>query len=116
MISLIANGPVYKGFAVSLCLTSDERVELTDWTNYESVAMVVGIATGDANDGILVNIQTDGIYENMGWSFTRCKPVYVFVSGVVTQDMPPRNVIKIGKAISKTKILINISEFVMVNV
>lgn len=115
MITLTANSPVYAGYAVSICLTVDERVELTDWTNYQSVANCIGIATNDGNEGTPINVQTDGIYENLTWTFTRCQPVYVYAMGTLTQQQLPKNVLQIGRAISATKIIIGISEFIMVS-
>ncbi len=114
MITLAANGNIYKGYCVSLCLAIEERVELTDWNNYQSVAAVVGIATHDAFDGTLVEVQDSGIYENTTWTLTHNKPVYAFASGTITQDIPSKNVMKIGIAISPTKMIVRVSEFVMV--
>lgn len=116
MINLMANGDVYKGYAVSLSTVFSGYVELTDWNDYRSVAATVGIATNDAHHGDNVIIQQDGIYENLTWTFEYLKPVYVFASGTVTQNIPPKNVMKIGIAVSPTKLLLRISEFIQVTV
>jgi len=115
MITLAANSQIYKGFCVSLCLTADARCELTDWTNYASVAGVIGIATNDGGAGQPIIIQDHGIYENTQWTFTRGLPVFAFASGLVTQNIPPKNIIQVGRAISPTQILIRISDFIMVS-
>lgn len=114
MITLQVESNIYKGYAVSLSLITPSRVELTDWNNYESVAAVVGIAMHDANGGQFLDIQTDGIFENPVWTFEYLKPVYVFAMGTLTQTLPPKNVIQIGRAISPTKLLIKVSEFIQV--
>jgi predicted RecA/RadA family phage recombinase len=116
MITLQAETNIYKGYAVSLSLISQQQVALTDWNNYESVAAVVGIAMQDVNGGQFVDIQQDGIFENPSWTFEYLKPVYVFAMGTLTQTLPPKNVIQIGRAISPTKLLIRISEFIQVSV
>ena len=114
MVSLRANSPIYAGYVVSLSLTTPERVELTDWNNYQSIAAVVGFAINDGLEGDIIQIQTDGIIENSTWTLTYNKPAYAFASGIITQDIPPKNALRVGLAVSSTKLLIRISEFIMV--
>ena len=115
MIELTANSQVYAGYVVSLSLAADARVELTDWNSYQSVSNVLGIATNSGGEGILIAIQTDGIYQNLTWNLQRGYPVFAFSMGTITQDILPKNSIQVGKAISSNQILIRISEFIMVS-
>lgn len=113
--TLVADGFVYKGYLVSLSKTIENRVKLTDWNDYQSVAACIGIALNDAAEGLPVEICTSGIIENQSWNFELSKPVYAFASGTVTQEIPPKHILKVGLPVSNKKLFVKIAEFLMIS-
>lgn len=113
--TFVANGSVYKGYCVSLSRTIENRVELTDWNDYESIAACVGIAIHDAAEGLPIEICVYGIIEHSSWNFELKKPIYAFASGTLTQNIPPKHVLKVGFPVSNKKMFVKISDFLMIS-
>lgn len=70
---------------------------------------VVGITLNAALNGADLTIQGSGIVEHMGWAFTPDQPVFLGLSGSLTQSMAGLLfALPVGIAVSATKLIVNI--------
>jgi len=74
----------------------------TDTSHYA----VAGITTGAAAQGDSVEVQNSGVLEHLGWMFTGGLPVFLGLSGALTQTLPPEAVFSkvLGVAVSPTRV------------
>lgn len=101
-------------YAVSISQDTTGRVVLADWNNIVSVSNIIGISITQTNAGLDAQVCVLGIVENPNWDWIPNKPIYAFASGTLTQHLPPKNIRKIGMAITSKKIFVQPSEFIMV--
>ncbi|MGZ8236344.1 MAG: hypothetical protein ACXWTY_00540 [Methylobacter sp.] len=81
-----------------------------DSADITTAGNAIGITAGAASQGSLVDIATTSELDGF-FGLTADQPVYLSVSGTVTQIIPTSGYLqRVGVAISTTKLLINISE------
>ena len=91
----------------------DGTVMKVVWPDLEAMSNIIGIALNDAGDGSDVEICLFGVISDSSFSFNAKKPIYVSEAGRMTQVLPAKSIFKIGKAISKNQVLINLSELLL---
>lgn len=86
------------------------QVQVADSTILSNMNRVIGITTGAVVTGATATIQGSGSIDHAGWSFTPNAPVFLGLSGTLTQSLPPGTlfVLPIGVATSATRLSINI--------
>lgn len=72
-------------------------------------AQVVGVTITSASSGAAVNVKTFGLITDASWSWTK-GPVYLGTNGALTQTAPTGGaiVVQVGKAMTATKLLVDI--------
>lgn len=75
---------------------------------------ILGITTGAVAEDALVDVQTGGPMEEPTWLWIVGMPVYCGLNGVLTQSPPNVGVLcRVGKAVTPTKILVNVEEAIV---
>lgn len=109
-----AESYIERFYAVSTSQDTTGRITLSDWNNIVSMSNIIGLSTTQTYAGLDATVCIMGIVTNPNWDWIPYKPVYVYASGTLTQTRPAKNVYKIGTAMSKTKLFVKPSEFIMV--
>lgn len=99
--------------AVSLSLNN--QIKNTDWPDIVSVSNFLGIALNAGFGGQDIEVCLFGIVENLNWSFEPMKPVYISYIGTLTQVATNNVLRKIGKALTPTKLFVNVSDLLVLS-
>lgn len=109
--TLLAAAPIGGHRVVSR--VSDTEVAHTNYFSYNSCRAIVGISLGAAILGAPVTVRKDGLLIEPTWSWTPDEPVYLTISGQLTQTIPVSNhVVSVGQAITATSIQIRLSPII----
>ena len=96
------------------CITTDSS-GLAKYATPDTLAnaLVIGISTNAANTGENVTVKTTGELSDASWNWTK-GAIYLGVNGVLTQTAPSGGsiVVHVAKAITATKILIDIDTII----
>lgn len=107
--TMLADGEITKNTAV--CVGRfDNTVRTAIWPDKDKMSSIIGLAMNDAGDGANVEICVMGPITDLGFIFTRSKPIYIIDSGRLTQTIPNKCIYKIGQAIAERTIFITPSQ------
>lgn len=82
-------------------------VHHTDVSDFSDVAAAIGISITAATDGNQVGVQADGTLTDALWSWTP-GPIWCGADGALTQTTPAGNVFPVARALSATRIIIDL--------
>ena len=95
-------------------LDADQRAIYADRTDATHASKVLGLTTSAVSGGERVRIQTYGELTEPSWAWTLDEPVFVGVSGQLTQTPPVAGFSQaIGFPISPTTLFINLGESII---
>lgn len=96
----------------AVALNDTDEVIYASSDNISHIGRLLGITTGAAESGSLINIQCMDYMTESSWSWVPNKPIYLGINGLLTQDINNTGlfVLVIAYALSQTNILINKSQ------
>ena len=100
---------------VTTSSTSFGKVTYADHNNLSQASNILGITRTSAVPDGSVDIITSGMLSDSSWNFNE-GPIFVGVNGQLTQIAPTTGyIVVVGKAVSSTRISINISRPIILN-
>lgn len=103
-------GPAIGGGRV-VCALPDGTIGYASADDPTSVATAIGISINAANAGAECMVRAAGTLSDSGWAWTSGQPIYLGLSGVMTQDVPTTGVvIEVGVAMSATRIAVSLAK------
>lgn len=98
----------------AVSVNENGRLVNTNWPNDISVSNCIGLSI--SNDSVLgsaVEVCLFGVVTNPNWDFEPLKPVFCYYTGGLTQKILGEAVLKVGKALSKTSVLVTVSDMML---
>lgn len=94
-------------------LSGHRAIAITDlgFANYLSLDLwdrCIGISTHSALNGSTIKIQSTGEIVEPTWNWVVGQPIFAHEDGIISQTPSESFIVVIGKAISQTKILLNL--------
>jgi hypothetical protein len=93
-----------------LVLNSLGQAEYASADSLADAVRLAGVSLTAASSGASITVQSAGLVEHSGWTFTPGALVYLGLAGALVESLPPGAVFSqvIGRALSATRLLVQL--------